>query len=181
MDAGTRGGRMDAGTRRGAAPTTIRPTPPSFTAPTFVRALNQGGHLRFAKTHLRSILPTFVSTHDYSRLQCRELSTQSLPRLSRLYFHCRRVFARSCSDPTFPIGSITCDRLRRSRTGPCQSQSLRDAAFLPKKPVGMNIPVDPLSQRLDDGVGRGNVHTYAIDFYLPTCSADAARTAAPPR
>ena len=121
---------MDAGTRRGAAPTTIRPTPPSFTAPTFVRALNQGGHLRFAKTHLRSILPTFVSTHDYSRLQCRELSTQSLPRLSRLYFHCRRVFARSCSDPTFPIGSITCDRLRRSRTGPCQSQSLRDAAFL---------------------------------------------------
>ena len=100
---------MDAGTRRGAAPTTIRPTPPSFTAPTFVRALNQGGHLRFAKTHLRSILPTFVSTHDYSRLQCRELSTQSLPRLSRLYFHCRRVFARSCSDPTFPIGSIQSD------------------------------------------------------------------------
>ena len=137
---------MDAGTRRGAAPTTIRPTPPSFTAPTFVRALNQGGHLRFAKTHLRSILPTFVSTHDYSRLQCRELSTQSLPRLSRLYFHCRRVFARSCSDPTFPIGS----RLFQSGGVETQAYNPQQAA----RPRGRDgtLGLDP------EGVDR-NIHT----------------------
>ena len=73
--------------------------------------------------------------------------------------------AITCLDPslTMPaLGALKLHRLRvRRKSTHLRKFNCFQQAEMISKPVGMNIPVDPL--REDDGVGRGNIHTYAIE------------------